>query len=82
MKDFFLVRLLRYVIGRFDGKKTIIGFILEICASTIGFIRILYPELTFTIPSDIEETLHNYGKAFLGIGIGHKVQKVIKNGHK
>jgi hypothetical protein len=77
MKNFFLVKIIQWIGRKLDGSKTIIGFILLILQGILGFFRVMWPELAMTIPQDIDGVINKFGEAFIGLGIGHKVQKVL-----
>lgn len=80
MKNFFIIRLLRWGINKADGKKTVTGFVIKFCVGILGILRVLYPEVNLTIPTDFDESFDTIANAFIGVGIGHKVHKI--NGKK
>ena len=67
---------IRWAWSKFDGKKTIIGIVMKCVAATLGGLRIIFPEIQAAVPNTVDEVIDDFGNAFVGGGIAHKVQKV------
>jgi hypothetical protein len=78
MINWLITKGLKWVWDKFDGKKTIAGFLNFFALGVLGIIRLVAPDLGQQIPQDVDNILKNFGMAFGSIGIGHKVQKLMK----
>jgi len=74
MKNFILVRILRYIGGKFDGHKTRIAGLIPFLHATISLIGVIYPEYA-TGEADLEQIIAEYTGAFGIWGIGGKLEK-------
>jgi hypothetical protein len=76
MQNFILTRLLKWIAGRLDGYKTIIGGAGFFLAGILGTIQLMWPDL---IPDagtpSIDSVLTLFAAAFGAWGIGHKIEK-------
>lgn len=74
-QNFIGTRILKYIGGKLDGKKTWIGGISLILSALIGLVNIMFPELAISVPNGFEDVLNRFGEGMLGVGIGHKIMK-------
>ena len=75
--NFIIDKILKYVFGKLDGKKTYIGGICYILAALLGLVQVYMPEVAYTaIPTDLPGVLEDFGIGFGIIGGGHKVNKL------
>ena len=81
MQNFILTRLARYVGGKLDGYKTLIGALGYGLMVLLGVIRQMYPDL-LPLPADDWNALIHYGKlaseGMIGVGVAHKGVKAVK----
>ena len=78
MKDFLLVRLIRYVGSKFDGYKTLIGGLGAFCIGLTYIIPVAFPTLSVEVglpEGDLEKALASFTVAFTVWGIGGKLEK-------
>ena len=64
---------------KLSGKKLLIAGIFAILEGVLGAIRIMFPDLTATVPVEAEGVLRKFTYGFGLIGGAHKVQKVASN---
>lgn len=82
MTDFIITKIIRFVGNKLDGYKTIIGGLGLILTGVLGFIRLMFPDLTQFPSMTIGEILVSISAGMTAIGLGGKAEKLKEEVHK
>ncbi len=76
MKDFILIRLLRFIGKRLDGYKTKIGGVGFILVGLLGMLRIMFPDLSQLPDMTLEGCLASISAGITALGLAGKADKL------
>jgi hypothetical protein len=75
MKNWFIGRILKWIAGKFDGYKTIIGGLTMVLSGAVGVLMYMFPQEG--VPAgDLETSLALIASGFATWGIGGKLEKL------
>ena len=75
MKNWIFARLLRFIVRKLDGYKTILGGIGLILSGIAGLIGWMWPDSNLP-PMELEQAVTSISAGLVAIGLGHKGDKL------